>query len=714
MKVAIVYNRESNRVINLFGVPNREKYGLEAIKRISDALKKGGHQVKSFEGDKELIDKLEHFMPRLVKGERPGIVLNLSYGIQGQARYTHVPSILEMVGIPYVGSGPLAHSLALDKVITKMIFQQHRLPTPDFAVLESPDFDPPDLPYPLITKPKNEAVSFGIKIVNNEEELREAAAVIFDQFQQPVLIERYIEGREVNVGLLGNGIPDVFPPVELTFGEGGPNIYTVEDKKGKTGKRVQHLCPAPLGDELTFKAQELALKAFKALECYDCARVDMRIDAEGNLYLLEINSLPSLGARGSYVIGAESIGLDFSALVNRLVEVAGARYFGTPSPPPLSLDTQSPESTIFTYLTSRRDQMEERLRKWVHISSRTGDPVGLLNTRREMEKVFNEVKLYPAPSLSDDHSVSTWQTKWGVRGGTLLIAHLDVPLEGSVPFQPFFRSPEFLYGEGIGLSRSPLVIIEYVLRALRHAKMLNKQHLGILLYSDEGKDCRYSNRLIETVAERAKQVIVLRPIIGDDGLVIERRGQRKYRFMVEGTPRRVDKSIRKQDAFRWASQKLIAFADLSSPEKRLSVATTEIHTKSYPTLLPHRITATVLMTYAKPKTADETEQQMRQMLAKEGFRFELDLLSDRPPLPRRRIAQQAAKGMAEVASRLDLSLQTQSSALPSVAGLVPASVPVLCGLGPVARDLYTPKEAISRIGLLQRALILSQYLIEKK
>ena len=87
-------------------------------------------------------------MPRVVKGERPGLVFNVSYCVQGQARYTHVPSILEMVGIPYVASGPLAHSLCLDKVVTKMILRQHGLPTPDFAVLNTPDDPVSDPSYP--------------------------------------------------------------------------------------------------------------------------------------------------------------------------------------------------------------------------------------------------------------------------------------------------------------------------------------------------------------------------------------------------------------------------------------------------------------------------------------------------------------------------------------------------------------------------------------
>ncbi len=138
MKIAVIYNRERANVINLFGIPNREQIGLQTIKRLTTALKQAGRQVVALEGDKDLVDRLEESMPRVVKGERPGLAFNVSYGIQAQARYTHVPSILEMVGVPYVASGPLAHSLCLDKVVTKMILRQHGLPTPDFAVLQTP------------------------------------------------------------------------------------------------------------------------------------------------------------------------------------------------------------------------------------------------------------------------------------------------------------------------------------------------------------------------------------------------------------------------------------------------------------------------------------------------------------------------------------------------------------------------------------------------
>ncbi len=714
MKVAIVYNRESQRVINLFGIPNREKYGLEAIKRISDSLKRGGHSVKAFEGDKDLIDNLEHFMPRVLKGELPGMVFNISYGIQGQARYTHVPSILEMVGIPYVGSGPLAHSLALDKVVSKMIFQQHGLPTPEFTVLYSPDFESIDLEYPLIVKPKNEAVSFGIRIVNTLEELQKAAKTIFDHFQQPVLVERYIEGREINIGILGNNPPEVFEPVEILFGEGGTPIYTFEDKKRLSGREISHACPAPVGETLTSKAKDVALQAFKVLGCYDCARIDMRMDHDGNLYILEINSLPSLGEHGSYLIGADHAGLDFTAVINRLVDVATARYFGTPTPPPFTRTKQKPENTIFSFLTQRRDRIEERLRRWIQISSRTEDTVGIHNIVKEADQMFKEVKMTPVPSLTDVPAVWTWQTKAGLEGGTLLVGHFDVPLGREISFQSFRREPEWLHGEGIALSRAPITMLEYALRALHSTRLLSKKRIGVLLYADEGQNCRYSTDVIEEAAKQAARVLVLRPRIQTDSLITERRGQRTYRFVVEGPPRRVDKNVRKPGPFRWASSKIKAFSELSSQEKRLSIAAVDVHTSSYPLMLPHRVTAMILMTYTNLKSANEAEEQMRNLLKKSEFSWELDLIADRPPLKKRRINTKLANELIEIARRWEIPLHNESSVFPSVAGLVPTSVPVVCGVGPVAHDLYTPRESISRISLLERTLLLAQFLVEKE
>jgi D-alanine-D-alanine ligase len=710
MKVAVIYNRESQKVINLFGQPNREKYGLAAIRRITNSLKKGGHQVKAFEGDKDLIDSLEEFMPRTLVGERPGMAFNLSYGIQGQARYTHVPSILEMVGVPYVGSGPLAHSLALDKVVAKMLFVQNGVPTPDFAVLNAPNFDLPELEFPLIVKPKNEAVSFGIRIVNNEKELREAADIIFKEFEQPVLTEQYIEGREINVGLLGNGSTlETFLPAELVFGEGGPNIYTEDDKRRESGREISVICPAPLEKEVTTEAQAIARKAFTVLGCYDCARVDMRMDSAGRLYVLEVNSLPSLGEHGSYVAAAEAMGLDFSVLVNRLVEVASARYFGTPNPPELVRTRRTESERVFAYLTERRDQLEKRIEQWVNLSSRSNDPVGIRHAADEITKVMKEVGLNQASSYSDPPHVWTWESPRGLKNGTLLLTHIDVPFNSAMGGEHFHLDPEWLYGEGIGASRGPLVQLEFALRALHRARKIKDIPLGVMIYADEGRDCEESAEFIQKATAEAKTVLVLRPANTNNSLVIGRRGQRRYRAVFRGQPRKLGQAAKHPEVMLRALSALEDIAQLNDRKARLAVSTVDLRTQAYPRLLPHRVDATLQASFPNNREADQLEERIREILGKQ--QAELALLSERPAMPTRRINNGLLKSLRETAKRWEIPLNTETSLWPSVAGLVSPQVPVICGVGPEAQGLYTGQEAVSRISIVQRTLLLAEYLL---
>jgi D-alanine-D-alanine ligase len=713
MKVAVVYNRESANVINLFGMPSRETIGRQTIDRLVAALKANGHQVVALEGDKDLVDGLEEFMPRVVHGEQPGLVFNVSYGIQGQARYTHVPSILEMVGIPYVASGPLAHSLALDKNITKMILRQHGLPTPDSALLETPESPVPDIRYPLIVKPRSEAVSFGLKIVHDENELREAAKVIYDEFSQAVLAEQYIEGREINVGILGNNPPEAFPPVQLDFGTDGPAIYTYEDKTGDSGRTISHICPAPIGERLLEEAKQMAVNAFTAIGCSDCARVDMRLDEEDNLYLLEINSLPSLSEHASYLVGAAAVGLDFQGFIGRLIEVASARYFGTPSPPDLTRRSTNLDDSAFKFVVERRDRMERDLKEWTALHSRTSDLVGLEQARRRVHEVFDELAMHPVGALSSEHTVFTWETMAGLDDGMLFIANLDVPIDVDFPPQPFRRDPEWLHGEGVGSSRGPLVILEYSLRALRSQRRLRRLPLGVLIHTDEGSHARYSAPLIRAAAMRAREVFVLLPGNVGDYAIEARRGLRRYRFRVEGEPVRLGHHSRKANTLRWTWAKLEEIAQLTDRSRRISASTVELHTERMPMRLPHRVTAIISLTYPNAEVAQELEKRIKSILGRGGPKWELEQLVDRPPFVKRQGTESLVEEFGNVAEKWQIPLQVESSTWPSVAGLVARDKPVLCGLGPVARDLRTPHESVLRISLVQRTLLLTQFLVSR-
>ena len=713
MKVAIVYNRDSRNVINLFGAPNQERIGLRTIRRLENALRAGGNQVQAFEADKGLIDRLEEFMPRVVKGEQPGMVFNVSYGLQGQARYTHVPSILEMVGIPYVASGPLGHSLALDKVVTKMILRQHGIPTPEFAVLDSPDAPiPSEVVYPSIVKPKNEAVSFGLRVVSDDDDLRDGARLIFEKYGQPVLVERFIQGREVNVGLLGNNPPEAFPPVELSFGTGGPQIYTYEDKTGRSGRSIEPICPAPVGDELNQRAQELAIAAFGALGLYDCARVDFRLDDEGNLYILEVNSLPSLGEHGSYLVGAAEVGLDFQGFVNRLLEVARARYFGTPNPPVLDGRKADPRQHAVAFVTQRRERIERGVREWVELSSRYGDPLGLRRAVDRAGRLFEDLAMTPVAELTRSPQVATWETRAGLDGGTLFVAGLDTPAAGSALRQPFRRDPERLHGEAVG-QRAGLVSLEFTLRSLRNIRRLRRLPLGVVLCSDQSVGSPHSAEAVRAAAARAARVLVLEPSVSSNGIVLRRRGNRRYTLTVTGNPILPARTSRRQATARWTIEKLERIAQLTSRKRAVSVSILEVSTERHALHLPHRVTAGLLATYRDVEQIAELEKQIRQILGRGGCRWELETDWDQPPLPETPAGMQLLAALSRAGESHGVQFERQTSSVASPAGLVDADTPCVCGVGPVAYDRGTPGENIERISLIERTVVLAEFLAQQ-
>lgn len=333
MKVAVVRNRHNEGIVAHLGRPTPEVYGRGSVQRIMDGLRAGGHEVRVFEGDMTLLAELNKFIPPDPKtGQPTGIVFNLAYGIQGDCRYTHVPAMLEMAGIAYTGANPLGHSLALDKVVTKVLMQHAGVPTPRFCVMQRPGDDVGNLRFPVIVKPRHESSSYGLAVVHDRDELARAVRDVVAQYRQGALVEEYIEGREINVGLLGNHPVECLPLVELDFGNRADTTLTWEDKCHTSVDEPTKLCPAPLDDVVAERIRECSLHTYYACHCRDYARVDIRLDPDGTPYVLEINSIATLGAGGSFVMAAAEAGLTFSDVVCRIVEVARQRYVDSSRP----------------------------------------------------------------------------------------------------------------------------------------------------------------------------------------------------------------------------------------------------------------------------------------------------------------------------------------------------------------------------------------------
>jgi D-alanine-D-alanine ligase len=332
MKVAVVQNRNHSGVINAFGQRCPEVYGEKAVRSVVSALSEEGHDVLLCEGDKTLLAVLEAFMPAGGEGRPTGIVFNMAYGIQGECRYTHVPAMLEMAGVPYTGSTPLGHALALDKVITKNLLRDAGIPTPDYRVMRRGSEDAAGLRFPLVVKPRHESTSFGMQLVYDHVHLRLAVEAVVSMYRQDALVEEYVDGREICVALLGNEELEFLPLVEQDFGDREVRLVTWEDKAHKGAAEPQKLCPAPVKDDLATKLRDISAATFRACRCKDYARVDIRVDSNENPYVLEINSMASLGGTGSYVLAAHTAGYSTSRLINRILDVAHCRYFGVSAP----------------------------------------------------------------------------------------------------------------------------------------------------------------------------------------------------------------------------------------------------------------------------------------------------------------------------------------------------------------------------------------------
>ncbi len=317
----------------------------KTVESILAALRSGGHEAEFLEANLSLLETL----PKL----RPDICFNIAEGHYGDAREAHVPALLEMLRTPYTGSKVLTLALTLDKAMTKRVLTYHDLPTPAFQTLERID-EPldPRMAFPLFVKPGREGTGMGVSpksIVHDEESLRAQVRELIDRYNQPALVERYIEGREITVGLVGNlpapvarRLPEdehasrvtrglhFFPPLEVDLGrfpeEGG--VYT-NRMKTELAEEQYYLCPADLPAALVEQLRWLTAATFRVTGSLDVARVDFRLDAhDGDRpYILEINPLPGLNPGYSDLcIEAAADGWTYEELINGILDEAAARY----------------------------------------------------------------------------------------------------------------------------------------------------------------------------------------------------------------------------------------------------------------------------------------------------------------------------------------------------------------------------------------------------
>jgi len=293
------------------------------IKVIASAIESQGFKVKKIGNAANLLGNIDKL--------KVDIVFNISEGAIGRNRESQVPILLEMAGIPFVGSDALTLGLTLDKVMAKKIFIAEGIPTPRFFEIKSMEnfIDVNHMKFPMIVKPRFEGSSKGLtesSRVENMDELKKQTEYIINTYKQPALVEEFILGQEFTVAVIGNDPAEAMPAVQIKI-DGrlklNDKFYTFARV---TSDRLEYVCPARINQGLSDKLKDLAIKTYNAVECRDFGRVDFRVDADSNPYVLEINPLPSLSTEDVFPLFAKAIGITYEEVIGRILGCALKRY----------------------------------------------------------------------------------------------------------------------------------------------------------------------------------------------------------------------------------------------------------------------------------------------------------------------------------------------------------------------------------------------------
>lgn len=361
MKLALVYNGIPDALLHQGPLDRIAEFDAPAtVATLCQALTLHGHRVTLIEADATAYERL--------RTSDVELVFNVAEGTHGADREAQIPAMLEMLGLPYTGSGPLTLALCLHKGKTKEILTYHGIATPPFQVLQTPEAPLAEtLRFPLIVKLLHEGSSMGLSyasVVETPEALVARAAYLMQTYSQPVLVEEFMLGQEFTVSILGNTPAWTLPVIEVLFCGPQPiTLFQPDDEVIHIMAQRQHrrvatplrfqlsatqeqalvqmddggvltvpvalttsVCPAAIPTSLTERLQDTALRAFAALECRDWCRVDMRVGADGIPHVLELNPIAGLDPTCWFPRSARAAGMEYATLIQTIVEIACARY----------------------------------------------------------------------------------------------------------------------------------------------------------------------------------------------------------------------------------------------------------------------------------------------------------------------------------------------------------------------------------------------------
>ncbi len=295
------------------GISSEREVSLNSGNQVFQALNKKKYEILRYDPKSDL-GKLVADAARI---DAALVILHGPFGEDGT-----VQGLLELLNIPYQGSGVLGSAAAMNKVVAKKLYEKEGLPVPPYQVYNNSETVDSKaccdiIGLPLVIKPAEGGSSIGMSIVREEKDMTAALTHAFS-YDRAIVVEKYIEGVEITGGVIGNDNPEPFPLIEIIPGA----KYTFFDYEAKyTPGATKEICPARIDETLTEKAQQCAVKAHQALCCKGYSRTDMILNPEGDIFVLETNTIPGMTPTSLFPQAAEAGGFSFTQLLDRLIEL---------------------------------------------------------------------------------------------------------------------------------------------------------------------------------------------------------------------------------------------------------------------------------------------------------------------------------------------------------------------------------------------------------
>jgi D-alanine-D-alanine ligase len=343
LKVAVIFNEASPELYiktpqksldNADFVPYFEVDNLtpiEEYEQIAERLSRKGLEAYTL----NIKDDIEILLKN-IKKHKPDVVFNFVEIFKDNSRLEmNMVGLLELLGIPYTGAPPMALANCQSKILAKRLLNAVGIRTPQFMVIRKEQSHyRHKLNFPLIIKPAFEDASAGIEndsIVQSNKEMRGRINYVLSNFAQPALVEEFIEGRELNVAVMGDKNPVALPISEIDFSEMPEHLHNIVSYQAKWDPHHESyhktipICPSKLPQRIEKKAKDIAIKAFKTMNCRDYARVDIRLSKDKKLYVLEVNPNPDLTEGAGFMRSSEAAGYSYATTLKKIVNFAWKR-----------------------------------------------------------------------------------------------------------------------------------------------------------------------------------------------------------------------------------------------------------------------------------------------------------------------------------------------------------------------------------------------------